>query len=41
MFNRKLYKQTAKKQLAKEEELVILCGHYEGVDERAVMCMLL
>lgn len=23
------------KELAKEEELIFLCGHYEGIDERA------
>ena len=23
-------------EFAKEEELVILCGHYEGIDERAL-----
>ena len=26
--------QTIVEELAKEEELVLLCGHYEGVDER-------
>ena len=30
----KLLTQERAKQLAKEERLVILCGHYEGVDER-------
>ena len=30
----RLFDQNAAKELAKEEELVILCGHYEGVDER-------
>ena len=24
------------KELAKEEELIFLCGHYEGVDERVL-----
>ncbi len=24
------------KELAKEEELVFLCGHYEGIDERVL-----
>lgn len=32
----KLFSQADAKALAKEEELVILCGHYEGVDERAL-----
>lgn len=32
----KLFDQGAAKELAREEELVILCGHYEGVDERAL-----
>ncbi|MGP1349958.1 MAG: tRNA (guanosine(37)-N1)-methyltransferase TrmD [Stomatobaculum sp.] len=32
----KLFDQRAAKELALEEELVILCGHYEGVDERAL-----
>ena len=32
----RLFDQNAAKELAKEEELVILCGHYEGVDERAL-----
>lgn len=32
----KLFDQKAAKELAKEEELCILCGHYEGVDERAL-----
>ncbi len=31
-------KLTAKKcrELAKEEHLIVLCGHYEGIDERAI-----
>lgn len=32
----KVFSQADAKELAKEEELVILCGHYEGVDERAL-----
>ena len=32
----RLFDQEAAKAFAKEEELVILCGHYEGVDERAL-----
>lgn len=31
-----LFTQSAAKALAKEDVLVILCGHYEGVDERAL-----
>lgn len=30
----KVFTQTAAKELAKEEGLIFLCGHYEGVDER-------
>lgn len=30
------FNQEMAKELAKEEELVFLCGHYEGVDERAI-----
>jgi len=30
----KLLTQDKVKELAKEEHLIILCGHYEGVDER-------
>ena len=29
------FSQTMAEELAKEEELVLLCGHYEGIDERA------
>ena len=32
----KTFNQEAARELAKEEALVILCGHYEGVDERAL-----
>ena len=28
--------QAMVRELAKEEELVLLCGHYEGIDERAI-----
>ena len=30
----KTYSQNMATKLAKEEELVLLCGHYEGIDER-------
>ena len=30
------FSQAKAKELAKEEELVFLCGHYEGVDERVL-----
>ena len=30
----KVFNQTMAKELAAEEDLVFLCGHYEGVDER-------
>ena len=30
------FSQDIAKELAKEEELVILCGHYEGIDERVL-----
>lgn len=29
------FNQELAKELAKEEELIFLCGHYEGIDERA------
>lgn len=32
----KTFHQEMAKELAKEEELVFLCGHYEGIDERAL-----
>ncbi len=32
----KKFNQSLSKDLAKEEHLIILCGHYEGVDERAL-----
>ena len=32
----KTFNQQMAKDLAKEEHIVILCGHYEGVDERAL-----
>ena len=31
-----VFNQNIAKELAKEEDLVLLCGHYEGVDERAL-----
>ncbi|HRR96444.1 MAG TPA: tRNA (guanosine(37)-N1)-methyltransferase TrmD, partial [Candidatus Ratteibacteria bacterium] len=30
----KLYNQEMAKELSKEKSLIIICGHYEGVDER-------
>ncbi len=32
----RVFDQPLAKELAKEEELVFLCGHYEGVDERVL-----
>ncbi len=32
----KLFNQTMAKELAQEENIIFLCGHYEGVDERAL-----
>ncbi len=32
----KVFNQKLAEELAREEELVFLCGHYEGVDERAL-----
>lgn len=31
-----VFHQTMAKELAKEKDLVFLCGHYEGIDERVV-----
>lgn len=31
----KTFNQSIAKELAKESELIFLCGHYEGIDERA------
>ena len=31
-----VFTQNMAKEFAKEEDLVILCGHYEGIDERAL-----
>ncbi len=31
-----VFKQKAARELAREEELILLCGHYEGVDERVL-----
>lgn len=32
----KVFHQSMAKELAKEEDLVFLCGHYEGIDERVL-----
>lgn len=32
----KTFTQEAAKELSKEEDIVFLCGHYEGIDERAL-----
>ena len=32
----RLFDQNLAKELAKEEEIIFLCGHYEGVDERVL-----
>lgn len=32
----RVFNQTIAEELAKEEELVFLCGHYEGIDERVL-----
>lgn len=32
----KVFEQKIAKEFAKEEDLVILCGHYEGIDERVL-----
>ncbi|MDR2889945.1 MAG: tRNA (guanosine(37)-N1)-methyltransferase TrmD, partial [Lachnospiraceae bacterium] len=32
----RLFDQNMAKELAKEDELILLCGHYEGVDERVL-----
>ena len=32
----RVFDQSIAKELAREEELVFLCGHYEGIDERAI-----
>lgn len=32
----RIFNQKLAKELAKEKELIILCGHYEGVDERVL-----
>ena len=32
----KVFNQSIARELAKEEDLVFLCGHYEGIDERAL-----
>ena len=30
------FNQSTAEELSKEEDLIILCGHYEGIDERAI-----
>lgn len=32
----KVFNQSIAEELAKEEDLIILCGHYEGIDERVL-----
>ena len=32
----RIFDQKMAKELAKEEELILLCGHYEGIDERVL-----
>ncbi|MCM1088176.1 MAG: tRNA (guanosine(37)-N1)-methyltransferase TrmD [Muribaculaceae bacterium] len=32
----KTFRQDMAKELAEEEELILLCGHYEGIDERVL-----
>lgn len=32
----RVFNQNIAKELSKEEDLVLLCGHYEGIDERAL-----
>lgn len=32
----KTFSQNLAKELAKEEDVIILCGHYEGIDERVI-----
>lgn len=32
----KVFNQSMAKELAKEEDLIFLCGHYEGIDERVL-----
>ena len=32
----KTFSQEMAKELAQEEELIFLCGHYEGIDERVI-----
>lgn len=35
----KVLTQDMAKELAKKDRIVILCGHYEGIDERALECI--
>ena len=32
----RVFNQSIAEELAKEDDLVFLCGHYEGIDERAL-----
>ncbi len=32
----KVFKQEVEKDLKKQEHIIILCGHYEGIDQRAI-----
>ena len=32
----KTFSQEMARELAQEEELIFLCGHYEGIDERVI-----
>ena len=36
LHRERLFPETMAEELAKEEELVLLCGHYEGIDERVL-----
>ena len=31
-----MFSQKMAEELAQEEELILLCGHYEGIDERVL-----
>lgn len=35
----KVFKQQMAKELAQEKDLVLLCGHYEGIDQRLLDCL--
>ncbi len=32
----KVYNQSIAKQLSLKEDIILLCGHYEGIDERII-----